>query len=400
MRRSFILSVMTILPAALAACASPEVLSPQEAPTPATDPIAPEAPQTTTTSTGGSVTYPADHPSMPVMPNHGGGVLSDPVIVTVTFPNDTLVDAIEAFGDAIGELTWWSTVNGEYGVGPAKGGGHVRVPDAPPAAMSDGDVEAWLQAKITDGTLPAPTTQTIYALYFPASTTITLSGLGGGDSCQAFLGYHSAIEASFGGGHVTTQYAVVNRCGGFDQLTETASHELTEASTDPHPFTPGYAMLGDNAWTVAGGENADLCSMVSPVTEATYSLTRSWSNHNAKLGDQPCIPIPDPTSAIPYFNAGIVHDVVDAHPGDKVDVEVDCYSFGALPNAMTVTAHANSPQNLGITFDKSTCDNGDKLTMSIQVSATAKKGTSYHYSLLANLDMNTGHLWRGMVRVN
>ncbi|WP_410965939.1 hypothetical protein, partial [Salmonella sp. SAL4438] len=74
---------------------------------------------------------------------------------------------LQTFGDTIGSFSWWSTVNSEYGVGPAKGGGHVAIPDAPPAEMSDEEVQKWISDRINDGTLPAPTTQTIYALYYP-----------------------------------------------------------------------------------------------------------------------------------------------------------------------------------------------------------------------------------------
>jgi hypothetical protein len=394
------LPALATLVSALSACAGGEGLTPASGPPEKADPVAPEAPSAPVAPPPPEPTYPADHPGMPQIPNNGGAVLHDPVLVTVTFPNDPLKADLEAFGDVIGSLSWWPTVNAEYGVGPATSGGHVVIPDPPPAQMSDADVEAFLQAKITDGTLPAPTDQTIYVLYYPPSTVISLGG-GGGDSCGAYLGYHSGISADVGGGHlVPTAYAVVARCGGLDTVTETASHELTEAATDPHPNAQiGYSFIGENAWTLAGGENADMCSMVSGVTEGGYSLTRVWSNRNAKLGDQPCLPLPDPTSPIPYFNAGIVHDVVTAHPGDTVTVEVDCYSFGPLPNAMTLEPHANSPQNIGLTFDDTTCENGDKRTLTIQVASTAKKGTSYHYTLLASIDSSTSHLWRGMVRV-
>jgi hypothetical protein len=37
--------------------------------------------------------------------------------------------------------------------------------------------------------------------------------------------------------------------------------------------------------------------------------------------------------------------------------------------------------------------------MSITVAATAKHATDYHYSLLAQLDANNLHAWRGMVHV-
>lgn len=340
--------------------------------------------------------FPSKHPGMPVIPDHGGPVLTAPVIVTVTFPNDALEADVQKFDDAIGGLSWWSTVHTEYGIGAAKGGGHVSIPDAPPASMTDADVQQWIADRVADGTLPAPTDQTIYALYYPDTTTITLDG---SQSCQAFLGYHDSTFVAFQGQNVEVQYAVINRCGDLGQLTETASHEFTEAATDPHPLSnPAYSFLTDNAWTSAGGEDGDMCSMVSPVTEAGYSLTRVWSNAHAKKGDQPCIPVPDKT--LPYFNAGVNKDTTTAHPGDTLVLEVDCYSFGALPHPFKIAAQAHTPSILKMSFDKPTCQNGETAKLTIEVAKTAKKGTAYHYEVTADLDAMTGHLWRGLVDVH
>jgi hypothetical protein len=345
--------------------------------------------------------FPAPHPGMPQMPNNGGPVLHDAEIVTVTFPGDDLESQEQAFDDEIGSLSWWSTVHTEYGINPAKGAGHVTSADPLPDAMSADELEAWLGAKITDGTLPTPNDQTIYALYVPATTIISFSPQeGGGQSCNAFLGYHSAIWTTVNNQSLQVQYAVINRCGDFNSVTETASHEFTEAATDPHPLTnPAYVFLNDNAWTIAGGEDGDLCSMVSSVTENGYSLTRVWSNKNAKAGDQPCIPAPQNAQNLPYFNAGIVKDTTTAHAGDKLQLEVDCYSFGPLPNEFALKPQANSKSILKFTMSQPKCKNGDKVTMTIDVSPNAKKGTSYHYSLSTELDANTGHIWRGMVTI-
>lgn len=343
--------------------------------------------------------YPADHPGMPQIPNNGGDVLHDPVIITVTFPNDDLQAQIDQFDDQVGGLNWWQ-VNAEYGVGKATSGDHVKIAQDLPTSMTDVDVEQWLQDRINDQTLPAPTDQMIYALYIPAATTISFSD-GSGTSCAGFLGYHSSINMAVNNLTMPIAYAVINRCGGIDSVTETASHEFTEACTDPHPFTgPGYTFFKDNAWTVAGGEDGDMCSMVSGVTEAGWSLTRVWSNKNAKAGDQPCMPLPAQAKDYPYFNAGVVHDTLTAHPGDTVKTEVDCYSFGKLPNDITVDVQPYSPTILKPTLSAKTCKNGDKLTLTFNVAKTAKKGTDYHYDVQTNINANTGHIWRGMVSVN
>jgi hypothetical protein len=362
----------------------------------------------TASGTGGAPDYgpyPAPHPSMPQIPNHGGAVLHDPVIVTVTFPNDDLEAKAQALDDQIGSLKWWSTVHKGYGVGPATGGGHVTMKDDLPSAMSDGDVENWLQDRITDGTLPAPTDQMIYALYIPASTTVTFSAqAGGGSSCQEWLGYHSSINASFQNKVIPAAYAVIGRCGTIDDVTDTASHEFTEAATDPHPIAgiPGYVLEQNTPWTILGGEDGDMCSGVSPVSEAGWNLTRVWNNESALEGNQPCLPVPDPINGqvLPYFNAGLVKDTLKGTVGGTVSVEVDCYSFGPLPGPMTLVGQAFSKKSaLTFSFSQPTCNNGDKVMLTINVAATAKHGTDYHFSVLAQLDPNNGHTWRGMVSV-
>ena len=413
-----LVSLIVSLSGSLLACAAPE--APDELDTPSSDatiaaptdqetaPVAPAVsgpavtPPRTVVPT--SIDYPAPHPGMPQIPSNGGVVLHAPAIVTVTFPGDRYAAQLGAFGDQVGSLDWWSTVHAGYGVGPATGAGHVAIADAPPAALTDVDVEAWLAARIGDGTLPAPTDQTIYTLYYPQSTTITFSNPqdGGAASCQVFLGYHSTINVTYGGSSIPIAYAVINRCADdLDQLTVTASHEFTEASTDPHPTDDascGYVTLTDNAWTELGGENADMCAGVSSVTEAGWALTRVWNNLSAAAGDQPCQPAPD-TGGLPYYNAGIVDERLVVHRGASASTEVDCYSFGSLPSAMSLSAAIPAQDPIRIAFDKKTCTNGDKVTMTVSVGADARHGTDYHYTLYAGLGSKSAHLWRGMVHV-
>jgi hypothetical protein len=359
------------------------------------------------TGGGWEAQFPAPHPGMPVIPTHGGATLHDPVIVTVTFPDDPLTDSAVSFGEQIGGLNWWSTVLADYGVGPATSGGHVAMTDALTATMTDNDLQTWLKGKITDGTLPPPTDQHIYLLWVPASTTITLPDpQGPQSSCDAFLGYHSSTAMTINNVSVPIAYAVVNECppypgqSALDGATDTASHELAEASSDPHPisFTPGYVILGNTPWTFAGGENADMCSEVSGVTEAGFYLTRVWSNANAKIGQQPCIPVPDDPTDTPYFNGGIVNETLKAKPGQTVSTEVDCYAFGPLANELTLQAMPFSHDVLTPSFDKATCINGEQRKLSFKVSASAQPN-DYHYELLVSLNADMAHAWRGMVTV-
>jgi hypothetical protein len=343
------------------------------------------------------VAYPAPHPSMPQIPHHGGAVLKNPVLVGVTFPGDALAERLKAFDQDVVNLRWWPAVASGYGVGSGTYGGHVYVNEAPASKLSDSDVEDWLAKKIADQTLPAPTDQTLYILYYPSSTTVTLDGAA---SCREFLGFHSAATVQWQGSDMKVAYAVVNRCNDLDQVTETSSHEIAEAISDPQPLdvqSLGYMLLESNAWTMLGGENADMCAGVAGVTENGWSLTRVWKNQNAALGQQPCVPEGD--SDVPYFNAGIVKDTIAATAGTTVSTEVDCYSFGPLSGPIQLSVQVYGKSGLSFGFDRKTCNNGDKVTMSITVPAGARRGTDYHYNLVSRLDDRTAHLWRGMVHV-
>ncbi len=402
---------LIVAPVLLLACADPEAPLDTEA-------LAEEAPVTTSVEAEPAPAeaarpnhhpgdtdpaYPAAHPGMPQIPRNGGPVLHDPSIVTVTFAGDAMEPRLQAFGDQVGGLQWWSTVHAGYGVGPAVSAGHVTIPVGPPARMSDAEVQAWLRARLADGTLPAPTDQSIYLLYYPQTTTITFDdSSGSAASCQVFLGYHSTIDVASGGGTVPVAYAVINRCrGDLDEVTVTASHELTEASTDPRPIdntTAGYVTLDDNAWTGLGGENGDMCAGVSGVREGGFALTRVWNNVAAAAGAQPCLPAPD-TGGVPYFNAAVVHDQLSASPGTAVSTEVDCYSFGPLAGPMALSAAVPAGDPLRVSFDRSSCTNGDKVTMTLAVTAGVQRGADVHYTLYSTLDPRNAHLWRGMVHV-
>src|SRR5262249_20033689 len=160
------------------------------------------------------------HPSMPELPKHTGKVLHDASIVTVTFAGDTYASNLESFGDAIGQTEWWKAVNDEYGVGPATGGGHVSIVDPAPDQITDTEIRKWTADKVTDGTLPVPTDQTIFALYYPSTTTITLDIGGSGTSCFDFGAYHYFAPVTTADGKINVPYAVMPRCpGGLDTLT-------------------------------------------------------------------------------------------------------------------------------------------------------------------------------------
>jgi hypothetical protein len=101
--------------------------------------------------------------------------------------------------------------------------------------------------------------------------------LGSDVSCQTFCGYHDAFPLS---GH-SVMYAVLPYpdCAGclgtndaFNALTGTASHEISEAITDPIP--------GSGWYDDANGEIGDICAWQFR-QDGGYSVQLEWSNKSS-----------------------------------------------------------------------------------------------------------------------
>lgn len=279
---------------------------------------------------------------LPEVVYQDGPLLTAPEVVSVTFAGDSLASDLESFGQTVTASTWWETVMAGYcatdggtcvGNGPA--GTSVELTSSPQASYTDGDdgspstLQAWLSSSISSGTLPAPASgspsNTLYVLYFPATTTITFDGV---PSCtaQGFDGYHNWIAI----GSQIVPYVVAVECPSLPAATSavgaptllqnttiTASHEIVESSTDPVPpgtsnaISPGFALDGtilDNfGWidVTGGGEAADMCVdffglRQDETSDGTFTVQRIWSTAQARSGVDPCNPIPQGDL---YFNA-------------------------------------------------------------------------------------------------
>jgi hypothetical protein len=144
----------------------------------------------------------------------------------------------------------------------------------PAGNVTDSQIQATLDQAFSNGTLPQPDANTIYAIHFPRSVTITLDG---SRSCSAFGGYHfSTVETT----RHNAYYIVIPDCGNsFRSFTIVNSHELAEATTDAQP-TPGSNPDFPQAWNNASGsEVSDLCQGTSgSVTTAlgTFTVQGTW----------------------------------------------------------------------------------------------------------------------------
>jgi hypothetical protein len=140
--------------------------------------------------------YPANHPALPEIDYHGGRVLKNPKLVTVTFAgmDTTLRDYLRDFDDKILATNWWSTVMDGYGVGPGTGAGYVELPDTFSGnTTTDEDLQTWISNQILAHSLPFPDDDTVYMIYMPSNASINLDGT---PSCAGFGGYHNSGAVS------------------------------------------------------------------------------------------------------------------------------------------------------------------------------------------------------------
>lgn len=379
-----------------------------------------------------SATYPAFKPDVGSIQNNMGLVMTDPVIVPITWSADPSQSLFQAFSDTVGATAYWAAAATEYGVKAAVSGAanHVSFTTTAPASISDCDLQSWVTTNAgAAGTgWPAATQNTIYAFFLPPGTSLNLgqcTGPGSGadagaanDACtQGVGGYHSQVTV----GSVTTSYAVVPSCTfkgspatAQQQSTESMSHELLEAVTDPHPNDNNPGWIGFDTdhfaynwfFEFQNTENGDACEVYSDsffedkeTTPAPfdYFVQRTWSNKPGPLGHDPCVPAP----ADPYFNVAVLNlsEVTLSLPpqltgmsttvnqqvkgvhipvGKSGVIELGFFSDGPTSGPMTISWKQGSPFNptaatyLDATIDKTSGVNGEKAYVTVTPNAAGK----------------------------
>jgi hypothetical protein len=165
----------------------------------------------------------------------------------------------------------------EYSV-PGKAIGHgqfagtqVIEPPAPVTSVTDSEIRALLAGWIKAKKVPRNIRNTLYVIYLEPGV---VSIMGGSKSCQNFCGYHDRVGSIYYG---VMPYPSCGGCLGgmdaFDALTDTSSHELCEAITDP---VPGKGWYDDR-----NGEIGDICAWSSRKV-AGYTVQLEWSNQQGK----------------------------------------------------------------------------------------------------------------------
>jgi hypothetical protein len=136
---------------------------------------------------------PAAHSPFPLVTAHGGPVIPQIEVVPVYFGDDPLEAALESFNDWIVGSDHWKTVGADYGVLPGTRLPAAHFDSVPATTMSDTQIAGWIATRVADGSLPKPSAQTLFALFYPAGTTITAVS-GTSTSCVGFAGLHQSAS--------------------------------------------------------------------------------------------------------------------------------------------------------------------------------------------------------------
>jgi hypothetical protein len=337
---------------------------------------------------------------MPRVVSLGGKVLAHPKVVVVTYEGDSFRDLLEGFPDQLGKSSYWATVTAEYGVGAIGARRPVHLTEAAPAKIDDADLKTWLEDKL-DGTHPewdAPDADTMYVIYFPATTTYTLGSYTG---CVEFGASDNMLVTKDGR---RIPYVAVPRCAnqpGLDAtqtLTGVTSHELMEESTDP--FKDAYVTNDADdlgwAWEAPFSEIGDMCisdprAWIVP-DDLGFTVQRAWSNAAAAAGKNPCVPAP---SDAPYFNVlpRFTDDVAIQSPGwsattkgvhvpvgETRTVDLALFSDRATKDwqvyAYDLAAERGQEPELDVRLERVTGHNGDVLHLTVKALRAGKDGGS------------------------
>jgi hypothetical protein len=187
-----------------------------------------------------------------------------------TGENQQQIQELDTFFTNITDSPYMDLLN-QYGVGRGTFEGHdippsVTGPPASWATVTDLQIQGMLDGEIRAGRVPSPVdTNQLYFVFTPPTVTVTLNG-------QTYEGWHSFFKDSLGN---MVHYAVVPYPGGayvsnFLSQTDTASHELAEAVTDPE--SSGWFETGQPE-----GEIADLGLNLEGDLNG-YDVAELWSN--------------------------------------------------------------------------------------------------------------------------
>jgi hypothetical protein len=323
----------------------------------------------------------AAHIALPQVVYHGGPLLTELNLVTITYPDDPMAGAALQLGEAIPSSRWLPAVGDEYGV---RGGRHLasyQYPDPAPAHLTYDDMASHVRVLLQQGAVPGPIVDgvpVLYIEYFPPTTTITAAD-GSSPMCETALAYHDWTPGPAG----PLPFAVIPTCYPDSRLdrTSAASHEIIEAATDP--FGTGYYVDPSDErdpYYYSRPEVADLCNRVNAPPEDGLVFESSWSNAQADAWEvAPCQPAPDTFTTV----IADPPTVVDAARGATVSWDLVGYAAQPTADWLLEARHGyggdstslNDEMSLTVRFSQPTINDGQHATVTATVPADAPAGS-------------------------
>jgi len=370
----------------------------------------------------------APHTPAPVFENPGNApVLATPRVVPILYGADPQASVLQKFYAKLATSTYFASGLGEYGVGKPTFAAPVILIGAAPAVMDDATAASWLVTQISSGTVPAEDGNTVYALVYPSSTTVSYGLLYSGIPSPLCGSTSEATQTSDG---TNVPFTMTGLCEGntgglsdTDAETFGISSALSDAFTSPDwAFNPGYSDLSwsGSGWLLFTGSYTanvgSLCGTLihEPTTEKPtdlgYLVPMIWSSQAALGGHDPCAvssarretyfnAAPDTAGAITAF--GPLKGVI-LPPGSAVTIPVRLFSDGPI-GSWTLGAAERSdliPDSfnlLSFSFDRASGTNGDVVHLTVKraiapdgsvapdlgFEITSTRGTTVHEWLVA-----------------
>src|SRR4051812_16103043 len=255
---------------------------------------------------------------------------------------------------------------------------------APPAGavcIRDAQIADELQRQIAAGQLPPADENALYFVYFPASIITSLQGH---SACVAggFCGYHSTYRDPVSS--LSVYYAVMPShengsgcdlgCGdqvlttAFDKISETSSHELAEAITDPEVGIGAFVDFPLGWYDANNAEIADICDRAAHDTVGGFVVEKLFSNRvSATSPAAACVAQRlDPTDFTVSF--GDARATVAAGASVPVSISTSIASGG--PQTVNLSV-ANLPAGVTAAFDRTSVSAGLSATLTLTAAAAA-----------------------------
>jgi hypothetical protein len=243
---------------------------------------------------------------------------------------------------------------------------------APPSGttITDAQIQAEISKLLSAGSIPAPDSNTYYAVMFPPGVSITQ---GGHASCSYFCAYHSTYSRS--GSNVI--YGVIpdhsrggcadGGCGtltAFQNACISASHEMVEAITDP---AIGVNSVGwyDNT----NGEIGDICAYDTNTGQVKgYTVQTEWSN-----ASKACVGLKASQTLPNDFSMSASPTSLSVGTGRMGTVTIMTSVSMGSPSAIALTT-SSLPAGVTASFNPQSVTPGQNSTMTISVDPSAATG--------------------------